>query len=191
MSLLFSVFLPLSASLASLLPAAWRLYRNPTPDGLSFSSSCSYVISGIAWLFYSFVSGLAVSVVSSALSLVVSLATLHTQLKGRHIDDRSAPVLLFLSVVASLSIAGLPGLALILGLAPLTELRQSLAIVKKDAPALSLLSYGSVFFRTLPWVPYAVKHVDLAIGLWIVTCTLTNCCTLFFLARHRMVRRSR
>lgn len=100
--------------------------------------------------------------------------------KGRHIDDRSAPVLLFLSVVASLSIAGLPGLALILGLAPLTELRQSLAIVKKDAPALSLLSYGSVFFRTLPWVPYAVKHVDLAIGLWIVTCTLTNCCTLFF-----------
>ena len=86
---------------------------------------------------------------------------------------------------------GVSIIAVVLGLAPLAEFPQIRNVLRGEVPALSTAAYGLVILRTLPWLPYALDHRDLALGLWIATCTAMNLTMFMVLATTRAARRNR
>ncbi len=81
--------------------------------------------------------------------------------------------------------------ALVLGLAPVAELPQIRQALRGDAPALSTIAYGLVILRTVPWLPYAIEHDDIALGLWVATCTAVNLTMFMVLLMTRSAQSSR
>ena len=181
--------LPILATASVLLPSTWRLLKNPTGTGLSLSASLSGTFAMIAWLGYSIHQDLGVSIVSSSLLLVYYLALLgvcHTRGGSR---DSLRP---FYVLVAAASIAtmlgGMTALALVLGLAPIADVPQIRNALRGNVPALSSVAYGLVILRTLPWLPYALEHRDVALGLWVATCTAVNLTMFIVLISKRAAR---
>lgn len=81
-------------------------------------------------------------------------------------------------LVAAVLVAALTGGAMavdfVLGFATLAEISQLHAALRGDVPALSTLGYGLTVLRTVPWLPYALEHHDIALILWVITCGTVN-----------------
>jgi len=126
--------------------------------------------------------------VSCALFVPYSVALLAVcVLRGGIADGLKPLYILVAAVTVSSFLGGATALAIVLGLAPLAELPQIRGVLQGDAPALSTVAYGLVVLRTVPWLPYALEHLDLALGLWIVTCLAVNLTMFVVLATKRGV----
>jgi hypothetical protein len=142
-----------------------------------------------AWLWYSLDQHLWVSGVSCAVYLPYSVALLSICLARQGTRDSLSPFYVLLSAVTLAYVLGGPtALAVVLGTAPLAEIPQIRGVIRSDAPALSSLAYGLVVLRTLPWLPYALQHSDLAITLWVATCTAVNITMCMVLVSKRGVQ---
>ena len=186
---MFTNLLPLLATGSVLVPSMWRLLKNPTGTGLSLCASLSGAFSMTAWLGYSIQQGLGISIVSSAMLVVYYVALLGVcATRGGSRDSMRPFYVLVLAVRAALSRGGTTALALVLGLAPLAEVPQLRNALRGHVPALSTVAYGLVILRTLPWLPYALEHNDIALGLWVATCTAVNLTMFMVLVSTRSAR---
>lgn len=79
--------------------------------------------------------------------------------------------------------------AFVLGFATLAEIPQLHAALRGDVPALSTLGYGLTILRTVPWLPYALEHHDIALILWVITCGTINVAMFAALLLTRGARR--
>ena len=96
-------------------------------------------------------------------------------------------------LVAAVLVAALTGgamaVAFVLGFATLAEIPQLHAALRGDVPALSTLGYGLTVLRTVPWLPYALEHHDIALILWVITCGTVNVAMFAALLLTRGARR--
>ena len=172
---LISTVLPLLATASSLTPSWRKLAKNPTGSGLSLCACLSSTFSMFGWLLYSIHQGLTVSAVSAAFFIPYSAVMLYFCVKRGGTRDSLKPALaLFLGVAVAALLGGATAVAFVLGLATLAELPQLRSALRGQVPALSTLAYGLTVLRTLPWLPYALEHRDLALMLWITTCGTVN-----------------
>lgn len=127
------------------------------------------------WLIYSMHQGLTVSAVSSALYIPYSVALMYFCVRRNGVQDSLKPAFaLFLGVAVAAHLGGATAVAFVLGLATLAELPQIRSALRGQVPALSTLAYGLTVLRTLPWLPYALERRDLALLLWVATCSMVN-----------------
>jgi hypothetical protein len=183
--------LPLLATVSVLIPATWRLVKNPTGIGLSLCACLSSALSMSAWLFYSIHQHLWISMVSSIPMVVYYIALLTVCVLNGGARDKLRPFYVLCAAVAVSLLGGMPALAIVLGLAPLAEAPQIRYALRGNVPALSTTSYGLVLLRTLPWLPYAIAHRDLALCIWVATCTMVNLSMFVVLVTTRSSRSSK
>ena len=189
---LISTVLPLLATASSLTPSVWKLVKNPTGTGLSLCACLSSAFSMFGWLIYSMHQDLTVSAVSAALFVPYSVAMLYFCVRRNGERDSLKPAFaLFSGVVLAALLGGATAVAFVLGLATLAELPQLRSALRGQVPALSILAYGLTVLRTLPWLPYAIAHRDLALMLWITTCGTVNAAMFVALLLTRRARASR
>lgn len=182
--------LPLLASASSLVPSIWRVLKNPTGVGLSLCACLSSSFSMTCWLIYSIHQGLVVSAISAALFIPYYAAMLYFCLKQGGTRDNLKPAFfLCVAVLIAVLTGGSMAVAFVLGLATLAEIPQIHAALRGDVPALSTLGYGLVVLRTVPWLPYALEHHDIALILWVATCTSVNVAIFAVLLLTRGARR--
>jgi hypothetical protein len=184
--------LPLLATGSVLIPSTWRLLKNPSGRGLSLSTSLSAVLSMTAWLGYSLQQDLVISVLSSSILLVYYVMLLGVCVTRGGVRDSLRPFYVLATLLTTAWVLGRPmAFALVLGLAPVAELPQIRQALRGDAPALSTIAYGLVILRTVPWLPYALAHTDIALGLWVATCTAVNLTMFMVLVMTRSAQSSR
>jgi hypothetical protein len=186
---MYVTLLLLTSTGSVLIPSTWRLVRNPTGAGLSLCTSLSSTLSMTTWLGYSASQGLKVSAVSSGLLLAYHLALLSLCVRKGGTRDSLRPFFILVAALACGLLGGVSAVAVVLGLAPLAEFPQIRNAVQGEVPALSTAAYGFVVLRTLPWLPYALDHRDLALSLWVATCTAVNLTMFMVLATTRATRR--
>ena len=167
--------LPLLATASVLVPSTWRLLKNPYGGGLSLSASLSTTLSMVAWLGYSIQRDLGVSIVSSSLLLTYYIALLIVCVTRGGTRDSLQPFYVLAILITTAWLLGGPlALALVLGLSPVAEYPQIRNALRGDVPSLSSIAYGLAILRTVPWLPYAIENDDIALGLWVATCTAVN-----------------
>mgnify|MGYP006298399269 FL=1 len=188
---MYTTLLLLTATGSVLVPSTWRLVRNPIGAGLSLCASLSSTLSMVTWLGYSLSQGLVVSAVSSGVLLAYHLALLSLCVLKYGTRDSLRPFYALGAAVICALFGGATPIAVVLGLAPLAEFPQIRNVLRGDVPALSTAAYGFVILRTLPWLPYALDRRDLALCLWVATCTATNLTMFMVLATTRVARRNR
>jgi hypothetical protein len=189
---MLTALLPILATGSVLIPSAWRLLKNPSGSGLSLSASLSAVVSVAAWLGYSLQRDLTTSVLSSSMLLVYYVMLLGVCITRGGVRDSLRPFyVLVVLLTATWVIGGPMVLGFVLGLSPVAELPQIRQALRGDVPALSTLAYGFVILRTIPWLPYALAHDDIALGLWVATCTAVNLTMFTVLFMTRSARASR
>ena len=182
--------LPLLATGSVLVPSLWRLLKNPSGTGLSLATNLSSAFSMAAWLGYSAQQDLALSVVSSSCLLLYHVALLVICVTRGGSRDNLRPFYVLAAAVLTSGVFGGPtALALVLGLAPVAAMPQIRSALRGHVPALSTVAYGLVMLRTLPWLPYALEHHDVALGLWVATCTAVNLTMFMVLVTTRATAR--
>jgi signal transduction histidine kinase len=157
----------LTASLSTVLPAAFRLARVRSGAGLSAGTQTSLLASAVCWVWYSAQAGLPVAAMSSLLfvALFAALASFAFFAGGAR-DTPGPPLLIVVAVAAAYLLGGLVAVAVTLGAVPLvTEIPQLRLLVRGDAPALSIPAYFFAAVRALAWLPYAFVERDLATAL--------------------------
>jgi hypothetical protein len=141
------------------------------------------------WLIYSMHQGLTVSAVSAAFFIPYSVAMLYFCVKHGGVRDSLKPAFALISGVGVTALlGGATAVAFVLGLATLAELPQLRSALRGKVPALSTLAYGLTVLRTLPWLPYALEHHDLALLLWVTTCGTVNAAMFVALLLTRRAR---
>ena len=182
--------LPLLATASSLVPSTWRVLNNPTGIGLSLCACLSSAFSMVCWLTYSIHQGLLISAVSAAFFVPLSAVMLYLCLKRGGVRDNLKPAfVLFAAVLVAALTGGATAVAFVLGFATLAEIPQLHAALRGDVPALSTLGYGLTVLRTVPWLPYALEHHDIALILWVITCGTVNVAMFVALLLTRGARR--
>lgn len=142
------------------------------------------------WLTYSIHQGLLISAVSAAFFVPFSTVMLYLCLKRGGVRDNLKPAFfLFAAVLIAALTGGATAVAFVLGFATLAEIPQLHAALRDDVPALSTLGYGLTVLRTVPWLPYALEHHDLALILWVITCGTVNVAMFVALLLTRGARR--
>lgn len=179
--------LPLIAAGSVLAAMLARVVKRPTGRGLSAQAQTTHLVTYAAWLAYSLAENLAVSAIVSAAFLALSIvfSALAWRDEGRLRSDLLLPCV----AAAALAAAGLAGgvlaVAVLLGLSPLAaDAGQVRRLLGSDAPALSSVAYTANIVRAFAWIPYAVRHTDLAITLWL-TSTITVSVAIVILLRAR------
>lgn len=182
--------LPLLATASSLVPSTWRVLNNPTGTGLSLCACLSSAFSMTCWLTYSIHQGLLISAVSAALFVPYSAVMLYLCVKKGGVRDNLKPAFFLIAAVLVAALTGgATAVAFVLGFATLAEIPQLHAALRGDVPALSTLGYGLTVLRTVPWLPYALEHHDIALILWVITCGTVNVAMFAALLLTRGARR--
>ena len=144
----------------------------------------------MCWLTYSIHQGLLISAVSAAFFVPLSAVMLYLCLKRGGVRDNLKPAFfLFAAVLIAALTGGATAVAFVLGFATLAEIPQLHAALRGDVPALSTLGYGLTVLRTVPWLPYALEHHDIALILWVITCGTVNVAMFVALLLTRGARR--
>ena len=144
----------------------------------------------VCWLTYSIHQGLLISAVSAVFFVPFNAVMLYLCLKRGGVRDNLKPAFfLFAAVLIAALTGGATAVAFVLGFATLAEIPQLHAALRGDVPALSTLGYGLTVLRTVPWLPYALEHHDIALILWVITCGTVNVAMFVALLLTRGARR--